>query len=177
MQKSVAITLAITVALVALWIGSASQTTSVWSTFEDYLAAAKAHDIVKLKSLSYQLSAVCQDALEDDAEEDLKGCIELMDSVSFIARNFRQEDFLNVASDDKQIIMSTNYLGSEGGGVGTKTVLYFVRAEDGRPKVLGIRFCYGDESDSEQCVRTRPDTRDMDKDGWWDDVETLFKSN
>ncbi len=154
-------------------IGATPVAIEAWSTFQKYLAAAKAHDIVAVKSLSYQISQVCQDTLEGDAEEDLKECVELMDSVVYFTQGFKQGDFVRVAYDDKQIVLATDYIKMPDSEVAVKTVLYFVR--DGSPKVLGIRFCEGEESESGECVETSAEKRDSDKDGWWDDVEELFK--
>jgi hypothetical protein len=141
--------------------------TSAWSVFQDYLKAAKDNDLEKLKSHSYQTSETCNDP-KRRAE-----CNELMTGVYLIASGFKLEDFKNVESDAKQIIMSTDYMKMPDGADDTKVVLYFVKAETGEPKVLGIRFCYGLE-DGLKCVITDPETRDVDHDGWWDDIEALF---
>lgn len=143
--------------------------TAAWSVFQDYLKAAKAHDIEKIKFLSYQISETCSNPAK---KADCEG---LMDSVYMIASGFKLEDFKNVFYDEKQIIMTTDYMKTAEGADPTKVVLYFAKAENGEPKVLGIRFCYGDEAaGNSSCVITDPDKRDADKDGWWDDVEALF---
>ncbi len=142
--------------------------TSAWGVFQDYLKAAHRHDLITVKSLSYQLSETC--ANPDKATD----CNTLMDSVYLIAKDFKQGDFVNVASDDKQIIMSTDYMNIGEGAPKTKVVLLFVKSDQGEPLVLGIRFCYGEESDANVCVITDPAKRDADKDGWWDDIEVLF---
>jgi hypothetical protein len=150
-------------------LNDAFNTTSAWAIFQDYLKAAKENDLDKLKSLSYQISETC--ANPATREE----CNQIMTSVYLIAGGFKFEDFKNVFHDDKQIIMATDYMKLEEGVDPTKVVLYFVKSENGDPKVLGIRFCYGEENGIDRCVITDPETRDADKDGWWDDVEALFK--
>lgn len=150
-------------------INDTFNTTFAWAVFQDYLKFAKAHDIEGIKSLSYKLSETCSNPA--GVEE----CKVLMDSVHEIARGFKFEDFKNIAHDDKQIIMSTDYLKLFEEADPAKTVLYFIKSENGEPKVLGIRFCYGAETDDYQCVNTDPASRDADKDGWWDDIEVLFR--
>jgi len=144
-------------------------TTAAWGVFQEYLKFAKAHDIEGLKSLTYQLSDTC--ANPDKRAE----CLVLVDSVYSIASDFKLEDFKNVFYDDKQIILTTDYMRLYDDADDTKVVLYFVRSTEGEPKVLGIRFCYGKESAQNECVITDPARRDADKDGWWDDIEALFK--
>ncbi|MEK7135207.1 MAG: hypothetical protein AAB780_00680 [Patescibacteria group bacterium] len=142
--------------------------TAAWSTFQDYLKFAKAHDLEGVKSLSYQVSEACSNP------EKITECERLMDSVSQIGAEFKLEDFKSVFYDDKQIIMSTDHMVIMEGLDKTKIVLFFVKSDVGEPKVLGIRLCFGGESGNNTCVITDPETRDADKDGWWDDVEALF---
>lgn len=142
--------------------------TEAWQTFEQYVNAAKAHDLQTLAKLSYQLSPTCKAALTDETKR--PACYELTDSVAYFAGNFKQSDFKNVASDDKQVILSTDFMGDGGA---TKTVIFFIR-EGGMLKVLGLSFCFGGET-KDECTNTDPNTRDADHDGWWDDVEAFFK--
>lgn len=143
--------------------------TAAWSAFQDYLKFAKAHDLEGVRSLSYQVSETCSNP------EKTTDCYALMDSVYWIASEFKLADFTNVFADDKQIILTTDYMTTSGDTDPTKVVIYFVKSEAGEPKVLGIRFCYGTENTENSCVITDPETRDANKNGWWDDVEALFK--
>jgi len=149
-------------------LGSTFTSTVAWSTFQDYIKAAKNHDLETVKKLSYQLSATCANP-EKSAD-----CNLLMDGVYNLASSFRQEDFKNVAFDDRQIIMATDYLGSSENLDGAKTAILFVKSESGQPQLLSIKFCFGQDSMSNLCVNTNPVSRDSDQDGWWDDVESLF---
>lgn len=142
-----------------------------WSTFEAYRAAAKAHDLAKVNALSYQLSAECKAALADNTK--MESCAELMDSVVFFTQDFKQSDFTRVAYDAKQIVLATDYMAIPDAEEPIKTVIYFVREPS--TKVLGIRFCIGNESQADECVETSPEKRDSNKNGWWDDVEQLFR--
>jgi hypothetical protein len=138
-----------------------------WATWQEYLTAARAHDLSKVRSLSHQLSPACTDPARE-AE-----CFELMDSVVFFAGELKQRDFIHFASDARQTVLTTDYLEIAGSEEPIMTVIYFTQAS-GTYKVLGLRFCLGDEESHGQCVNTDPATRDQNDNGWWDDVEELF---
>ncbi len=137
-----------------------------WATWQSYLTAARAHDLPKVRSLSHQLSPACTDPAREEE------CFGLMDSVVFFAGGLKQEDFIHFASDSRQTIITTDYLSIPGSEDPIMTVIYFTQAS-GTYKVLGLRFCLGDETQGE-CVNADPNTRDKDGNGWWDDVEELF---
>ncbi len=141
---------------------------AAWDVWQRYLAAANAHDLETLKTLSYQLSPACSDP------DKITECEGLMDSVYFFGSGFKQADFNNIVYDAKQIVLSSDYMKLEEVEDPTKIVLYFVRTNTG-PRVLGLRFCFGNEGEGEKCVETSREKRDQDQDGWWDDVEELFK--
>lgn len=143
-------------------------TISAWSVFQDYLAAAHQHDLVTIKRLSYQLSETCTNP------QTLEACNALMDGVYSIASSFRQSDFTQVAFDDRQIVMATDYLGASESVEGQKTALFFIKGEQGEPRILSIKFCFGKEDSIEPCVNFDPNTRDQDGNGWWDEVESYF---
>ncbi len=140
-----------------------------WATFQNYIAAAKAHDLPTLSALSYQLSPACKDPARREE------CYGLMDSVVFFTGDFKQSDFTHVAYDDRQSIITTDYIMLDGATDLIKTVFYFVRTSALDTKFLGVRFCVGEETTQDQCINTDPATRDADQDGWWDDVEAMFK--
>lgn len=139
-----------------------------WSTFEAYVKAARAHDLPTIEKLSYRLSPACADEARRDE------CYGLMDSAVFFIGDFTRGDFTHVAFDDKQIVMSTDYIMLEGAKDVIKTVFYFVRTEGPQAKLAGVRFCVGTEVTEHQCVDTSSPTRDADDNGWWDDVEAFF---
>ena len=133
--------------------------TDAWAIFEHYLEFAKAHNLEGIKSLSYQISAACQDTLRE-AE-----CFYLMNSIYSIGSALKESDFKHIYYDNRQIIMYTD---------GPMVVsLYFTRDETNALKVLGLRFCFEDENTADSCAKniTKNDT---DSDGWWDSVESLF---
>lgn len=141
-----------------------------WATFEDYLDAARAHDLARLRSISHQISPACADPAR------IEECYGLMDSVVFFSEGLKQSDFTNSASDARQTVLSTNYMAIEGAEAPIKAVLYFTRGSSGEHKMLGLRFCFGDkDNEKDSCVETRESERDRDGNGWWDDVEALFR--
>ena len=132
-----------------------------WQVFENYLEFARTHNLDGIKSLSHQISATCLD--ETRTEE----CFALMDNLYNIASTLRQSDFRYIEEDSRQIIMSTD------GPV--VAILFFTKDLTGTPKVLGLRFCIeSGEVGTEPCVEIDPAKRDLDENGWWDKVESLF---
>lgn len=145
----------------------ASAGEEAWETFAAYRSAAGRLDLPEVARLSYQLSPTCATALS--GASDRAECNRLMESVAFFTQDLRREDFTEVASDDRQIVLATDYMEAEGVGA-VKWVLYFVR-DAGTPKLLGINFCTGQDTETDVCVETRPEKRDMNNNGWWDSLE------
>ena len=131
-----------------------------WQVFENYLKFAKTHDLAGLRNLSYQISPTCNDHTKEQE------CNALMDSVYFFASNFKISDFTHFMSDERQIVMYTDGP--------TVAILFFTRDEAGTPKVLGMRFCFEDETVVGTCVDINLFKRDLNGNGWWDNVESLF---
>lgn len=131
-----------------------------WTTFEKYLEFAKNHDLPGLKSLSHQISPVCNDQAQE-AE-----CFKLMDSVHAFGSMLEEGAFKNSESDDRQIVLYT-----EGPG---RAFLYFTQDEEKNIKVLGMRFCLDDEATGFQCAQKNANKLDENANGWWDSVESLF---
>ena len=130
-----------------------------WTTFQNYLEFARTHDLPGLRNLSHQISATCNDpAKEND-------CFALMDSVYSFAGNLKLGEFKHIQSDERQIIMYT-----DGPMV---AMLYFTRNKNDI-KVLGMKFCFEDETTIGTCVKTDAIKRDLNGNGWWDSVESLF---
>ena len=142
---------------------------SAWQTFAQYRSYAEASDIEGVKTLSHQVSATCQN------EATLEECKELMNSVFLFTSDWDKEEFPQVFFDDKQIVLSTGAAVVGENGEKAMTSIIYTRTSDGTPKVLGIKFCVGEEASSpEKCVNTNPSTRDTNKNGWWDDIEARF---
>ncbi|MEK9171753.1 MAG: hypothetical protein AAB782_00755 [Patescibacteria group bacterium] len=131
-----------------------------WTTFENYLEFARAHNLSGIRSLSHQISATCNDPSRE------KECFALMDSVYAFASQFKLGDFKHIQSDERQVIMFTDGP--------TVAILYFTKDERGSLKVLGMRFCLEDETVQKKCVDTDSIKHDENNNGWWDSVESLF---
>ena len=131
-----------------------------WTTFENYLEFARAHNLAGVKSLSYQISTTCSDATK------IEECFALMDSVYEIAKDFKQSDFRHVEEDGRQIVTYT-----DGPLV---AILFFTKDLGGIPKVLSLRFCLENGTSQEKCIEAGSMRHDEDGDGWWDSVESLF---
>jgi len=137
-----------------------SEKHDAWITFQNYLEYARTHDLSGIRSLSHQISAICNDKSREEE------CFALMDNVYTLASPLKLSEFKHIQTDERQIIMFTD------GPV--VTILYFVRDAGGVLKVLGMRFCLEDDTSTANCVETDPKRRDLDNNGWWDSVESLF---
>ncbi len=133
-----------------------------WIVFETYLEFARTHNLDGVKSLSYQISAACQDLARESE------CLTLMDSVYAFGSTLKKEDFNHVYYDNRQVILSTD--------APAVAILYFTRDEKGVLKMLGLRFCFEDENAPGSCARNMT-KNDTDGNGWWDSTESLFTHN
>lgn len=131
-----------------------------WEIFQDYLEFARTHNLAGIRNLSHQISDTCNDP-EREAE-----CFTLMDSVYIIGSSLEATDFKHVLEDERQIIMFTN-----GPAV---AMLFFTKDEGGNIKMLGLRFCFEDETTVGTCLKTGSARQDSNNNGWWDNVESLF---
>lgn len=138
-----------------------SSRSEAWQVFEHYLEFARTHNLAGIRSLSHQLSPVCEDPSKE-AE-----CFGLMDSVYAVAGHFEFSQFKHIQADERQIIMYTDGP--------TVVILYFARDKYRVPKLLGIKFCFEEAAQSRSCVETDPAKRDLNSNGWWDEVESLFR--
>jgi len=148
---------------------------TTWVAFEKYLGFAKAHDLVGIKSLSYQISPTCEDVTKTEE------CNLLMDNVYFFGKDLKEKDYTNIWSDSKQIILSTDFKRQE---VGTTTVsytrgiIYFTRDTQGNPKILsfnpddGIFLNKSSYTPEELEARITNMTKDSDQDGLPDIMES-----
>ncbi len=157
-----------TLSLPAIVSGESAVKDLAWKTFQDYRKFAEAHNLEGIKSLSYQISPTCLDSTKLDE------CYALMDGVIFFTEEWKQSDFRNVAFDDKQVVLSTDFMRSEPEAVPIKVLLLFTQTKDGSLKLLSLKYCSGEDKPGNICFDTDPETRDADGDGWWDDLETVF---
>lgn len=143
-----------------------------FAVFDEYLAAAKAHDLEKLSALSYQLSETCKD------ESKRKDCEALMDNVAYFGTAFSRENMKVFGRDRKQIILAGEFQEILEGDVPsiTRPIIYFVR-EDDAVKLLsfnpfqGAFFFRGDAATSTVSERLWASIADSDNDSLPDKTE------
>ena len=137
-----------------------------WNVFKNYLENAYEHDLPGLRVLSHQISSTCNNPELNDA------CFSLMDNVYFIGSSFVKDDFKNIWSDEKQIILATDYrqISIEALGINEsiRSVIYFTIDKNGNPKILSFNDMENKNLD--------PVIEDTDGDGWWEGIEVFFYS-
>ncbi len=147
--------------------------TQAIETVTRYLAAAKAHDLTTIKSLSYQISPECSDPAKVDA------CYKKMDTLVSAASTTDFSTFTHAVYDAKQIILTTEYVATSTDIVKgrTRSILYFTRTSSGDPQVLAFMpglttFTTRQPKDSDTEARLNFITTDTDQDTIDDEVET-----
>ena len=144
-------------------------TAAAWNTFDQYRKYAAEGNLEGVISISHQLSETCRNP------ESREECNRLMTNVAEFTKEFRQTDFKNAYYDEKQIALVSDPVETADGKAEVQIILFFTRRETGEPKTLGMRFCFKSKSeDNKSCFNSDPATRDLDDNGWWDSVESLF---
>lgn len=149
---------------------------SAWQIFQEYLAAAKAHNIAALVPLSYKLSPICASV------STRSDCYAVMDRVVKAGSTFKEGDFKNVSYDNRQIIISTDWHLEENEvqiGYG-REVIYFVRDASGNAHVLfftqpeEVVYSFIDPKETHAALVARLKERIVDSDGDYleDEYET-----
>lgn len=144
-----------------------------WGVLQNYLEAAKNHDIERLKSLSYQVSESCQSAATST------DCNTKMDTVYFFGSGMQKRDFKNIWSDSKQIILSTDLKREENENmIGfSRAIVYFIIDDNGSIKLLKFSDSKGVSMNKEGRTIEEIDTylqkrmHDEDMDGMEDEIE------
>ena len=189
--------------------GTFSEKDRAWLVLQSYLKAAKGHNTEKVKSLSYQIGEACDNYNKNTSSTD--DCNARMDTVYYLGKDLKKDDFKNVWSDSKQIILTTELKREENENlVGlSKAIIYFIINENGKIKLLkfndsigmsiskenrsmeeinnylnkvmadddqdgmldDVEQCFGQEK---SCIKTDPQNRDSDGDGFWDGVQAQF---
>lgn len=146
-----------------------------WNVFQEYLAAAKAHDKDKLREHSYKLSSACEDPLQEQE------CLSRMDTIYFFGSALSERYFRIIQFDDRQIVLTGDYqfVDMDQSRGYLRTVLLFTRDKAGTPKLVGFKNADGpDLEKSGQGIdvleidkKLRELTVDSDKDGMTDAAE------
>ncbi|HEY4528548.1 MAG TPA: hypothetical protein VJJ48_01840 [Candidatus Paceibacterota bacterium] len=112
-----------------------------WASFQGYLGAARDHDLEALSKFSYRLSPACQD------QSRRQECEGLMSGIYDVAKDFKREDFKYVETNERGVILYTDYMGEEENAL--RVILSFGKKEGGL-KLAGVKFCFSKEAD-QQC--------------------------
>jgi len=160
-----------------------------WDIYQSVLAAIKSRDIEKANSLAYEKINLDDCKKMGMPEEQ---CWAMIEAFATTIGNLKEADFTKISEDKNQIIMSTEPLtrtDTEGYSISS---LYFIKDVNG--KILLLRMNKKDEvglfkdtdgdnlTDEEEnctgvsqydpkCIKTNPNLKDTDDDGWWDSIE------
>ncbi|HEY4515791.1 MAG TPA: hypothetical protein VJH67_01235 [Candidatus Paceibacterota bacterium] len=131
---SVIALLAIAIALFFAYDTYISEKGKAWNVFQDYLTASREHDLERMKTLAHHLSSVCEDSPESD------DCKTRMDTVALIGGEFNKSNFKNVWSDEKQLVLVTNWdeQDTEDTIIRMRQIIYFLKSE-GEIKLVAFK--------------------------------------
>lgn len=140
-----------------------------WAVFQEYLSYNQNQDLDGVKSIVYKVAPVCA------SEETLIDCKARMGTAYSYGSVLKEEDFINVWSDKKQIILATDFwtesipvLDQYGR---FRSIIFLIKGEDGEWKILSFSPTAGgvttkgtatEEEVNERVVRY---TEDNDLDG------------
>lgn len=148
-----------------------------WRVFENYLAYNKAQDLPGVKRVVYRVAPVC-------AESATLDCIARMNQAYYYGSRLNRSDFIHVWSDERQIILSTDFTVQEDkNSLGRhRGIIYFINV-DGDWKLLSFSpskggvVSKGSASMEELLDRIVRYTEDTDQDGTADYSEECLASN
>ncbi len=153
----------------------------MWTTFSNYLTAAKTHNIQDLKEYAYALSDVCKDPKQE------KACFDKMDAVYAAGSKLQEGDFVIRHEDGKQGILETNLMpiSSDTGFGYRKSIIIFVKDGSGNPKLISLkpseewRVKRNPASTTAELQKSLEDmVKDTDQDGLTDHIEQcIFADN
>jgi hypothetical protein len=150
---------------------------NAWNVLQKYLEFAKNHNILGVKNLSYQLSESCKNPSKGSAAE--KDCFMRMDTVYYFGTQFKKNEFKNIWSDEKQIILTSDLVREENKDAIflSRGIIYFVIDGAGNIKLLKFNDSEGVSMPKEGRTVEEIDNYlqkrmlDEDKDGIEDEIE------
>lgn len=156
--------------------------TEAWILFQKYLTYNKENNLDGVKSTVYKISTMCNTPKPSDE------CNSRMSSAYLYGADLKKVDFINVWSDSKQIIISTDFWVEDSDDMNLigkfKTMIFFVRDEGGNLRLLSFNPSKGGATGkgtaSSEELNERIDrwTEDLDMDGVADyEEECLHKPN
>ncbi len=137
-----------------------------WAVFQTYLNYNKNRNFEGVKSVVYKIAPVCKDP------KTRIDCEARMGSAYAYGNLMKKEDFTNVWSDEKQIILSSNFKVDEDNNImaRTRSIIFFIK-DQGNWKMLsfspfkGATINKGTASQEELNDRLITYTEDKDQDG------------
>lgn len=153
-----------------------------WNLFQKYLEFNKNRDLDGVRSVVYKLAPVCEDPkMRIDCES-------RMGSAHAYGKELRKESFTNIWSDDKQMILSSDFWIEDSDDMGLigrfRSIIFFVKDPSGNWKILswspnkGGATSKGEAGNEELMSRILIWTEDKDEDGISDySEECLDKPN
>jgi hypothetical protein len=106
-------------------VSSNSPKDIAWAVFQKYLEYNKSHNLAGVKSVVYKVSSVCDSVLPSDE------CKNRMDLAYSYGSALKKADFVNVWSDSKQIILTTDFKFQEDSGIigRNRAIIFFIKDE------------------------------------------------
>ena len=140
-----------------------------WNLFQKYLSYNKAQNLEGVKSVVYKVAAVCTDP------QTIIDCKARMNSAYQYGSRLKKEEFTNIWSDEKQIILTTDFWIEESVDMDMygrfRSIIFFIKGADGQWKLLsfspskGGAVNIGSASREEIVERVLRYTEDNDNDG------------
>src|SRR3989344_2820338 len=140
-KKNIAIFIILIVAIIGgyyVYSNYISAKGRAWNALQDYLNAARSHDLERLATLSHQLSEACKEPVATD------DCNTRMDTVYNFGSPFKRENFVHTWSDPHQIILASDWVLEETEELSarTRSIIYFT-VQDGQIKLLSFKPAQG----------------------------------
>ncbi|NLE07492.1 MAG: hypothetical protein GX627_02705 [Parcubacteria group bacterium] len=171
--KKILLAMVIVVGLVAIFFmprfKNVDNQDMAWQVFQKYLSYNKIQDLEGVKNIVYKVSPVCEN------EETLADCKTRMSNAYAYGSALKKEDFVNVWSDEKQIILATDFWTESIPALDQygrfRSLIFLIKDDDGEWKLLSFSPTAGgvtakgsatEEEINERIVRY---TEDNDQDG------------
>ncbi len=148
---------------------SSDPKTLAWNIFQKYVSYNKAHNLEGVKSVIYKLSPVCSNPAKKVE------CEARMDAAYEYGSEMNKGDFVNVWTDSKQTILSTDFwleTSKETDSFGRfRSTMFFVKDTEGNLKLLSFNPTQGGATVKGSATQEEIDTRiiryteDNDQDG------------
>jgi uncharacterized protein YxeA len=146
-----------------------------WAVFQKYLGYNKDHNLDAVKSIVYKVNSICADKIASTE------CKSRMDSAYSYGSVLKKEDFVNVWSDEKQIILSTNFWTESVKDLDQygrfRSIIFFIKGADDEWKLLSFSPTQGGATSKGSASQKEVDdrlviyTEDKDQDGIADYTE------